>query len=187
MFDLPSPLPRSGAGIFGVFFTKACSRSIRSCAAHGWPAGHRRPRDGKGPPTPLPCPLGFAGGSQNSNRNSQGLRQERRLRKHQSYDAKDLPTYVLVPPERLWSPAPDAQTIGLDFSAYAVGNTKRGVKPLSVATIERHLVGLGWHFSQRGCALNLPQHHHRVDSIRKKSMRNPYAGRKRSWPKIFPS
>ncbi|RWG50421.1 MAG: integrase [Mesorhizobium sp.] len=54
---------------------------------------------------------------------------------------------------------PEPQTIGLYISACAAGDVKRGVKPLSVATIERRLSGLGWNFTQRGFSLDRADRH----------------------------
>lgn len=58
---------------------------------------------------------------------------------------------------------PNAQTIGLYISACAsgtaAGDAKRGLPPLSVATIERRLSGLMWNFTQRGFALDRADRH----------------------------
>ncbi|ESZ01114.1 site-specific integrase [Mesorhizobium sp. L48C026A00] len=54
---------------------------------------------------------------------------------------------------------PEPQTIGLYISACAAGHVKRGVKPLSVATIERRLSGLVWNFTQRGFAVDRKDRH----------------------------
>mgnify|MGYP001089643535 CR=1 FL=1 len=54
---------------------------------------------------------------------------------------------------------PEAQTIGLYISACAAGDAKRGVPPLSVATIERHLSGLSWNFVQRGQPMDRKDRH----------------------------
>jgi integrase len=58
---------------------------------------------------------------------------------------------------------PSSQTIGLYIAACAsgtdIGDTKREVPPLSVATIERRLSGLAWNFTQRGVPLDRSDRH----------------------------
>ncbi|WP_235890872.1 tyrosine-type recombinase/integrase [Martelella alba] len=54
---------------------------------------------------------------------------------------------------------PDPQTIGLYISALASGDARRKSPALSVATIERRLSGLSWHFSQRGLPLDRADRH----------------------------
>lgn len=54
---------------------------------------------------------------------------------------------------------PAVQTIGLYIGACAAGDPKRGLPPLSVATIERRLSGLSWNFTQRGFALDRADRH----------------------------
>ena len=54
---------------------------------------------------------------------------------------------------------PAVQTIGLYISACAAGDARRGIPPLSVATIERRLSGLMWNFTQRGFVLDRADRH----------------------------
>ena len=54
---------------------------------------------------------------------------------------------------------PSSQVIGLYISACAAGDPKRGLRTLSVATIERRLSGLGWNFTQRGQPMNRSDRH----------------------------
>lgn len=54
---------------------------------------------------------------------------------------------------------PTVQTIGLYISACAAGDARRGIPPLSVATIERRLSGLMWNFTQRGFVLDRADRH----------------------------
>ncbi len=54
---------------------------------------------------------------------------------------------------------PSSQVIGLYIGACASGDPKRGVPPLSVATIERRLSGLAWNFTQRGVPMDRSDRH----------------------------
>jgi len=54
---------------------------------------------------------------------------------------------------------PSAELIGLYISECAAPQAKSGRKPLSVATIERRLSGLAWHYTQRGFALDRKDRH----------------------------
>ncbi|MER9273620.1 site-specific integrase [Mesorhizobium sp. M0643] len=54
---------------------------------------------------------------------------------------------------------PAVQIIGLYISACAAGDAKRGIPPLSVATIERRLSGLAWNFTQRGVPMDRSDRH----------------------------
>ncbi|WP_348641116.1 tyrosine-type recombinase/integrase [Martelella sp. HB161492] len=54
---------------------------------------------------------------------------------------------------------PVPQTIGLYISALAHGDQRRKTPALSVATIERRLSGLSWHFAQRGQPLDRKDRH----------------------------
>ncbi len=62
---------------------------------------------------------------------------------------------------------PSSQVIGLYIGACAsggvfdtaAGNNKRGIPPLSVATIERRLSGLAWSFTQRGQPMDRSDRH----------------------------
>lgn len=53
---------------------------------------------------------------------------------------------------------PDPETVGLYITACASGSTvgtaRRGSKPNSVSTIERHLAAIGWNCAQRGMPLD---------------------------------
>ena len=54
---------------------------------------------------------------------------------------------------------PDAETVGLYITALAAGEAAPGAKALSVATIERRLSALSWHYAQRGLALDRRDRH----------------------------
>lgn len=54
---------------------------------------------------------------------------------------------------------PSSQVIGLYIGACAAGEPKRGLPPLSVATIERRLSGLAWNFTQRGQPMDRADRH----------------------------
>lgn len=54
---------------------------------------------------------------------------------------------------------PDAQLVGLYITAQASGSATTSRKPASVATIERRLSALSWHFAQRGQPLDRQDRH----------------------------
>ncbi|MER8459258.1 tyrosine-type recombinase/integrase [Mesorhizobium sp. M1300] len=54
---------------------------------------------------------------------------------------------------------PSSQVIGLYIGACAAGDPRRGLPPLSVATIERRLSGLAWNFTQRGVPMDRADRH----------------------------
>jgi integrase len=74
--------------------------------------------------------------------------------------AKDWNHYTSWCRRHAVDPLPaEPQKIGLYISACAAGDTKRGIRPLSVGTIERRLSGLGWNFTQRGFSLDRGDRH----------------------------
>ncbi|PRD43726.1 integrase [Phyllobacterium phragmitis] len=77
--------------------------------------------------------------------------------------------------EGLEAMPPSTQVIGLYISACAAGDPKRGLPPLSVATIERRLSGLAWNFTQRGQPMDRDDRHIAtvLAGIRRKHARPP--------------